>query len=1039
MIKRPDRRFPTPQVDMSNVGLNAVLDEAIRAVEAPAELPTQLWDWYTDDWKIRFTAHASPYSPSAEDLYQYNAEEIADVRGVYIPLNLLDLATNPKKTMSKFVERSLNPLNPFGGDLLSGEFWTDLDTSVERDMWRDLVKPDSYLDKVRKNKVNIMTSKTHNTLAGTMGPINFEKQGVFQAGAMFSSLTGKNVDVTEGVDVYEQVGANVINFVAKKKSSLTREGAYSEMQSAFIQAASTELSNKYAGKISPLILGGPLDLEVSTRITGLGLESDIIGDLGELSEKMGGVQKAITKAGFTKPVTVGEMQAKMADLQSAVAQARLHITSAKGAYGRLPTELSRFNHDIAGLESYLLDLDTFSSLLAGRNPVEILGKFGEGEVILSRSAVLSSRFSNTRYGGGVSDQYIQAVGKRTFEGNNAIVNLVSGDPALNAQMSEGFKSLHTVYGFQKRVYLQEDGRDLIHAISKGEWSKNYIWVGQLRDRIQVFTPGYWTAKVMDRTRYFGLIYNPKVTALHPVFDKSPLIRDHYFTEKFTVGGIAYSGRFKGSEHLGSFYDAWSRVSAGQLVGANTGGVMAWASVNDQWKAYFDLLNGTPSATTEYWLGKGAAGVRNWTNLTTKNKDFVDTLVANGILTRNPATGLIDDTPQNRAVLNGLFNKIGHRKANAANLDPFAEKFGILQVYTSKLSIIQQKMYSKLGLKKLADPYIRLRTAASKKIADLAAKAITKLGFKAAVLALGAATGGLAELIAPLVEKLLQAIVSKVIDKTKAFVTAILKGDFMGELDKIMDDAMKSTEKVLTCGCLVPLALAFAVFMMMANIIVSISPVDRAKKAISAIADAIVVPHPDPIVPNGCVSASYTNSCVSYAIGDQDHSPCRHGDNGYWAAGSLCTLNIPYFAGNPARGPSGDLTSVCKSRNPLRDYFGYALDVVPSSPDTAWVYAPQVGGVTNWSLSISRIDEKACATCSEWIGCHVTLAGNDAAHTYRIFLLHLACTTVPPIWQTTIAPGESIAKLYNYAGGKHVHIEMMVDGHYVKPETYMCNM
>jgi hypothetical protein len=1014
------------------MGLNAALDEAIRAVDTPAHMPEKLWELVTDDWKLKFTAHASPYVPSGADLYAFGTgAEVADVKGVYIPFNLLDLVTDPKKTLSKFVERSLNPLNPFGSNILEGEFWTDLDTSVEREMWRDLIG-----DVSPTGKPFLGTLKT------TVGPLNFTGQGVLGAGKMFSSATGRAETVEGAVDVYEQAGFGVLNFVAKKKSALSRNEAYSDMQRGFISAAATEFANKRA-TISGITAGGPLDLELGTRIDGLISESSLVGDLSGLGSALSDVQKQITTAGFTGTVTVGQVQGKMAGLTSAVTQAQLHIADARRVYAAVPQELARFNHSVAGLESYLRDLGGFSGALAGRSSTDVLGKLGEGEAILSRAASLSGRFSNTRYGGGVADQYIQSVGRRAFEGTKSLLNSSFVDPATGLDvMSDGYKSLQTVYDFQKRVYLQEDGRDLLKQISKGELGKNYLWIAQLRDRVQVFTPAYWTGKVMERTRFFGLVYNEKIPALNPLFDKSPLIRDHYFTERFSVnyGGSVYqfSSRFKGSKHLGSFYGAWTKANAttgNRLIGTRdaTTGVMTWGSADDNLDGFFALLNGN-HAGLQAWVGE-----KDWLNLTTKFTAFKTDLQKAGIWSQLEldAAGNVVNSAKNRAILGGLFRKIGIRKANAANLDPFLEKFGALQIYTSKLSLIQQELFTRLKLNRLAAPLVRAKTIVAQKIANTLSRLVLKTGVAAAITALGVATGGLAEVIAPFIEKILQALVSKVIDGAKDLLKAVLKGDIVGEFNKMMDDAAKATEKVITCGCIVPVFLAAAAFMMMANFLGSVSPVDRAKSAVTAAVSTLVPPRPEPVEGTSCVFPTYIVQLRSYAGGNV---PGRHGSNDYWAprdaGGSIlgrrdCGLNIPYFAGSPAVGPVGDPTSWCSGQSNLRPYYGYALDVTAPDPDTTWVYAPELSTVPRWDLArVKRI-------ATDDTGCFVVLNGRDDSHNYSVFLLHLACLSLPTIFTASVEPGDPVAKLFDYRGGKHAHIEMQVDGAYVKPEDWLC--
>ena len=1018
------------------MGLNEALDEAIRATEYPAFMPNQLRDWLVDDWKLKFTAHASPAVPSGADLYAFDTgEAVADVRGVYIPLNLLDLATNPKKTFSKFVERSLNPINPFGGSVFEGEFWTDLDTSVERDMWRNLIKHDT--------PTAIMSKLSHDALTASMGgPINFSKHDVFAAGERFSAAAGAKVAVADAIDVYEQAGQGVLEFVAKKKSPLTRNGAYSNMQTGFIQAAAAEFV-KNRTTISAITLGSVTDLEVNTRINGLIRENAIVGDLSTLSSALNDVEKEISKAAFKANITVGQVQGKMADLDTAITQAQANITAARAAYLAVPDQWNRFNKDVSGLENYLNDLKGVSTALAGRTPSEILGKWTEGEKILTNIAVLSNKYSNTRYGGGISDQYLQSVARRAFD-NNSLLDLKFIDPSSGLPVfSDGFRSLHTVYSFQKRAYLQEDARDLLKQAGKGELGKNYLWIARVRDRVQVYTPAYWTAKVMDRTRYFGLVYNEKVTALNPIFDKSPLIRDHYFTERFSVttGGSVYkfSSRFKASKHLGSFYDAWNKADAGKLIGVHSSvtNTITWGNAAQNYDGFFSLLNGH-HAGVQAWVGD-----KDWANLTTKFGNFKADLQKAGIWNslQLDGAGNVINNDRNKAILGGLFKKIEIRKLSPAYLDPFTEKFGALQIYTSKLSIIQKNIFEKLKLKKVFDPYVRLRSAAAQRLAGIFAK----LASKGLLAAFGIATGGVVTALAPILEKVLQAVVSKVIDKTKDLIGAMLKGDFTGEFNKMMDDAMNATQKVLMVGCIFPIMAIFVVGLLMGTVISAISPTNRASAPSSPAASGgteVPITPPPPILPDSAPSCVFpAGNWIRTAVAYKTAIEPGHGSNVYYAPQDIggvsglkdCSLFIPYFDGRAAQGPRNQTASWCNNKSP-QDWFGYALDVVPrTDPVTTWTVAPKLGNVTSWSVSQAN-DE------STGYGCAVTLNGHDGSNNYQVHILHLRCGVLSGsvgAVPASVAPGQALTVLFDYGGNRHAHLEMTVNGVYKKPEDFLC--
>jgi hypothetical protein len=1065
VVKRPDKRLPTPQLDMSDMGLNAAIDEAINVVGKPAEMPGQLWEWITDDLKTRFLIGASASVQSGEELLQFSREEVADVKGAYISINLADLVTDPKKTITKFIQSSLNPLNPFNAlSSFEGEFWTDLDTAQEKQMWVDLLDP--------PNKKPLLFDETRRSF----GPLEFTGQGIY-ADKTFGSplagkdrITGQDIDITlsgaGATDVYENVKKGTLDFVLTRKTALFRNGGYRRMQNSFINAAATELRVRETDIEAALATDPIFGLERGTRLAAFKAEGGLAKTLSKFDDDLESVQKVIAKTGIGAPVDVTRVQDALNALQAKTGTISTQITQITQTLSPLFGERDKFKRDIKELENYVNDVNKVVAKYSG---TVSMGRLGGAESMLSEIQQLRDRFSNARYMGGTQDRYLESLGRRYFEGEKSILKFNLVDPTTNKQiLSDGFRSISTVYEVQKRAYWQESGRDLVKVLSKGGFSKNYLWfgsmdvtiagktipVGLIRDRIQMFTPGYWTGQIIERTHKFGLVYNEKLAekggVLHPIFEKNPLIRTHVFTEKFTANGVQLSAKLTGSKHLGSFYNSWESAKKNQLIGSYDTAmrVTGFGSSAENMQGFFALLNGKGGDLKRSTMGYlGSTG--DWEKMVANFKDIRDALINNKLgLHLDPLTGDVLNDAYNQAILGALFREIGLRKAGAATISPFVNKVGALQIYASKLSKAQQEIFTRLKLNKLIDPFIRAKTIVAQRISALLAKVALKLGLRAA---LDAASGGLAELIAPLIEKVMNAIISVVVDRMKKALKIILKGDLVGAVHDSMDDSMKSTEKAITCGCFVPLFFAFAVIMMMSNILVSISPVDRAKKAISDVVGGIIPPRPEPTTGTDCVFPSYVRTALSYAganapiTGTGVAGTWRHGSNDYWfpkddASGTRgikdCDYNIPYFAGNPASGPKGDSASWCSNAPNLEDYYGYALDIAPAAnPDDAWVYAPKLPGVTTWSLDIPFLARR------NWygVGCYAILNGRDTTHNYNfsIFLLHLECESLPQPLVWSLNAGDPVAKLFDYSLGKHVHIEMQVNGVYKKPEDWLC--
>jgi len=272
----------------------------------------------------------------------------------------------------------------------------------------------------------------------------------------------------------------------------------------------------------------------------------------------------------------------------------------------------------------------------------------------------------------------------------------------------------------------------------------------------------------------------------------------------------------------------------------------------------------------------------------------------------------------------------------------------------------------------------------------------------------------------------------------------------------MNDAMEVTQKVLACGCFVPVFLAFAALTLMANIIGSISPLSiRITEAPEV--TSTLPPSPPVGGANDCVFSSlYVKTALSYngaedpsSTDGQPHFPSRHGSNYYWAPrdeGGVvrgfkdCEYAIPIFGGDPAKGPL-DSASWCYNGGnstdewPLRDYYGYALDVRPAlDVDNAIVRAPALPGVAMWNVVPNGREVVG-------VGCSATLYNDvtTGSYSYQIFLGHLDCSDIATYFPTPkqVPPGTGIARLYNYPGGKHTHIELKLDGDYKRPEDYLC--
>jgi len=183
---------------------------------------------------------------------------------------------------------------------------------------------------------------------------------------------------------------------------------------------------------------------------------------------------------------------------------------------------------------------------------------------------------------------------------------------------------------------------------------------------------------------------------------------------------------------------------------------------------------------------------------------------------------------------------------------------------------------------------------------------------------------------------------------------------------------------------------------------------------------LVGPNPDRTVPGGCpVTCDPIVTCWAY---DSSGGSCRHGRVGesYWGNRDVCSWPIPaYKFPNtlPIFHPS------CRGENiePSSQY-GWALDVKGSTCNL--VTAPQIKNIRDWTVARVKLDGNDS---------YVMITGNGTGGTYYMNLHHLRSETIRSniIEGATLTPGAIIAEYYD-----HVHIEMAVNGSYIKPEDHL---
>lgn len=156
----------------------------------------------------------------------------------------------------------------------------------------------------------------------------------------------------------------------------------------------------------------------------------------------------------------------------------------------------------------------------------------------------------------------------------------------------------------------------------------------------------------------------------------------------------------------------------------------------------------------------------------------------------------------------------------------------------------------------------------------------------------------------------------------------------------------------------------------------------------------------------------------------------HGSNSYWSgpAGEDCGYDIPAFSGcySPTTATDPDGNNVCKGRARSCSYYGFATDVRRSGRGDI-VQLPSIFGKSiNWTFQ-----RRVTIAKTAW-GWGYSFTGSDGGNNYSLYLGHLNQTTPPP----TAPSGTVVGTLYPGLTPPHVHIELQINGQWVRPD-FLC--
>ncbi len=188
------------------------------------------------------------------------------------------------------------------------------------------------------------------------------------------------------------------------------------------------------------------------------------------------------------------------------------------------------------------------------------------------------------------------------------------------------------------------------------------------------------------------------------------------------------------------------------------------------------------------------------------------------------------------------------------------------------------------------------------------------------------------------------------------------------------------------------------------------------------------------------------------IGTFSYNPASetgHGSNQYWNVPNTvcnttnaCFLNIP--ANGNSKGPIGSSAAanccyqLFNCSNPsspgCTPFYGYAIDIYSRAGSAAYnpVYFPLINGkITTWNYTggVAMPPNRGKAYL-------YTTTDPDTGTRYDVVFMHLIALASPP---SGLQSGQSWAQVYPATIFRpHVHLELQINGVYVKPEGYFCS-
>ena len=1015
------------------------------------DFPNWLKERVVADWKTSMKASAGS-NYSAEELEVYGDQaELPGASGISFNLNPQDWIKDPQGTALKIV-------SGWKDDVFTYE---DVDTRFKTALYKAALgngAPKAFVSSAAGSFAR--EALTRRDMRGVGGA------GVSDIGLMnlpnpvLAKIGGARLRVGVGaekaeVDVYGNVALAIEKFVMNSKSGAGRDDAHDEAMRRAHFALRTELEQRFNIQLASTTLPDKINELAGLTIAGIPAGSDLqfgakrfitqsyiadamaaTGDAFDDTTKALSQLSLLAGAGDVNKVLFKERKDAAGNvigldsiydglrdkLRKNVDEAENALTAAKSLLDADASVKAEFIKSTARYEKFLdklkkdyVDKPAVWDILTKASPTAaeraLLGAHAKG---LYRSL--------RDFGGNFSGGDIFAVGAgreylRKFLEDGLLARKSSHDFGHMLDLLgplEGGRRLR-VWMHRLRIERErEEMDDLLQQVLKGGTLKTYLWGRRIKTKFDGLTPAYFTGVLLKKVHYFGLVIGDvkENTPTAKFLDVFGIFKHSFTVDVPNIGSI----RLTGSKHLAVAKTLATMVKGGELPEDLLKLMWSKSLAAGDARTFATAISVNPAFAGYTLPGKDLE------KLYEELKKLEQYLAAHKLSAADIA---------NLDRFAALIKMLGKRAANLDLFDITKRYIGLLQGVAQWLNVLQTKFLNAFG--KFIAPFAYLKLAIAETISDAVAALFAGM------------TGGTGTFLAGIVRFITRFVVKQTLDFLEAVGRALIGGNVVklfGEIEKNFITIIRW----LVWFSLIPIAVIVLVVFTMGAVISTISPSNIAKGGDFKGAGKYTLA---PGAVGSCPMVDFRITARSFAADDLENGG-RHGSNTYWknAGEKACSYAIPYMtdpgagrcpaSGASACGPADASGSICSSKAPLQDYYGFAMDVVSRSNDT--VYLPKI--VTNdglhevreWSVGPAIPVNGGC-----W-GYGVIASATDGVNSYKMFLAHIT-----NISGGTLGVEAPVGTLF-YTGApecgfnenrKHVHIELMINGEPVRPEDYLC--